>query len=213
LSTHASSSDFRSTLVRKIHALRGPNLWARETVLECRIEFPELTEVVPNWKDWLVSWLPALETAISEAAQPDAATLANLLQHFTLHLQSRTDLQVSFGKVMPTAQANVLRIITQFDEEVVARAAFELARRLIDAALSGQTFDVNGAINDLRELAQDICLGPSTRAMVDAAKLRGIPVRRLTAGSLVQLGWGSKQKKRPAACCKKWACPCRKAAR
>lgn len=197
MSTHASSSDLRSTLVRKIHALRGPNLWARETVLECRIQFPELAaaDVVPNWKDWLVTWLPPLEIPISESVQPDAATLANLLQIITLHLQSRTDLQVSFGKVMPTAKPDVLRIITQFDEEEVARAAFELSRRLIDAALSGQTFDVNTAINELRELAQDICLGPSTRAMVDAAKLRGIPVRRLTAGSLVQLGWGAKQKR------------------
>jgi cyanophycin synthetase len=47
----------------------------------------------------------------------------------------------------------------------------------------------------LGELAQDVCLGPSTRAMVDAARLRGIPIHRLTEGSLVQLGWGSKQKK------------------
>ena len=195
LSSSATSCEIRSTLVHKIHALRGPNLWARDTVLECRVEFPELNGVVPNWKDWLVSWLPALESSVREAGEPDTRTLANLLQIFTLYLQSRTDLQVSFGKVMPTAEPGVLRIITQYDEEAVARAAFQLARQLIDAALWGQVFDVNAAIHDLRDLAQDVCLGPSTRAMVDAAKLRGIPVRRLTAGSLVQLGWGVKQKK------------------
>ncbi|MGV3663882.1 MAG: cyanophycin synthetase [Prosthecobacter sp.] len=195
MSSPASPSELRSTLVRRILALRGPNLWARETVLECRVEFPALTAVVPNWKDWLVSWLPVLEPSFIAAEKPDAQTLAGLLQVITLHLQSRTDLQASFGKVMPTAEANVLRIITQFDEEVVAKAAFELARRLIDAAVFGLVMDVNAAIEELRELAQDICLGPSTRAMVDAAKLRGIPVRRLTEGSLVQLGWGARQKK------------------
>lgn len=181
--------------MRKINALRGPNIWARDTVLECRVEFPEITTSVPNWTDWLVSWLPALEPVFKEVTQPDADTLARLLQHITLHLQSRTDLQVSFGRVVPSSEAGVLRIITQFDEEAVARAAFELARRLIDAALRGETMDVNAAIEKLRDLAHDICLGPSTRAMVDAAKLRGVPVRRLTEGSLVQLGWGSKQKK------------------
>ncbi len=160
------------------------------------MEFPALIDVVPNWQAWLVSWLPALEPCLIEAdAKASAATLATLLQHITLHLQSRTDLQVSFGKVLPTAQPGVLRIITQFDEEVVARAAFQLARRLIDAALWGHTFDVNTAITHLHELAQDVCLGPSTRAMVDAARMRGIPVKRLTEGSLVQLGWGVKQKK------------------
>lgn len=181
--------------MRKINALRGPNIWARDTMLECRVEFPEIPAFVPNWTDWLVSWLPALELTFKEAAKPDADTLAKLLVDITLHLQSRTDLQVSFGKVMPSSEAGVLRLIIQFDEEAVARAAFELARRLIDAALHGQTFDVNAAIENLRDLAHDICLGPSTRAMVDAAKVRGIPVRRLTEGSLAQLGWGSKQKK------------------
>ncbi|MBL9133882.1 MAG: acetate--CoA ligase family protein, partial [Verrucomicrobiaceae bacterium] len=181
--------------MRKINALRGPNVWARDTVLECRVEFPEITPFALNWTEWLVSWLPALEPVFKEAAQPDPDTLARLLQHITLHLQSRTDLQVSFGRVVPSSEPRVLRIITQFDEEAVAKAAFELARRLIDAALHGETMDVNAAIENLRDLAHDICLGPSTRAMVDAARLRGIPVRRLTEGSLVQLGWGSKQKK------------------
>lgn len=192
----ATSSELRSTLVRKTLALRGPNLWARETVLECWVEFPALNEHATNWKSWLFSWLPALEPQISAASlTPDPETLATLLQHITLHLQSRTDLQASFGKVMPTSETGLLRIITQFDEEAVARSAFDLARRLIDAALHGQVFDVNAAIENLRDLAQDVCLGPSTRAMVDAARLRGIPVLRLNEGSLVQLGWGSKQKK------------------
>lgn len=160
------------------------------------MEFPPLTDCVPNWKAWLVSWLPGLEVQIRECGdEPVPRTLAALLQHITLHLQSRTDLQVSYGRVMPSALPEVLRIITQFDDETVARAAFELARRLLDAALWGQVFDVNEAVGGLRELAEEVCLGPSTRAMVDAAKLRGIPVKRLTAGSLVQLGWGSRQKR------------------
>ncbi len=195
MSSEISSGEPRSTIVRKVNALRGPNIWARGTVLECRVEFPEITSHVPNWTGWLVSWLPALDAIFKEARQPDPETLARLIQHITLHLQSRTDLQVSFGRVVTSSEPGVLRIITQFDEEAVARAAFELARRMIDASLTGQTMDVNAAIEKLRDLAHDVCLGPSTRAMVDAAKLRGIPVRRLTEGSLVQLGWGSKQKR------------------
>ena len=83
-----------------------------------------LGDVVPNWKDWLVSWLPALELPVREIGEPDTQTLASLLQLITLHLQSRTDLQVSFGKVMPTAELRVLRIITQYDEEAMAAVAF-----------------------------------------------------------------------------------------
>jgi cyanophycin synthetase len=51
----------------------------------------------------------------------------------------------------------------------------------------------------LRDLDEDIRLGPSTGAIVSAAVARGIPYRRLTQGSLVQFGWGSKQKRIQAA--------------
>jgi len=150
---------------------------------------------VANWTEWLLSWLPALELQFKAAITPDQETLATLLQQITLHLESRSDLQLGFAKTVATSEPNVLRIIIQYDEEHVARAAFDLARRMIDAALLGQVFNVAGEIRALHDLADDVCLGPSTRSMVDAALVRSIPVRRLTEGSLVQLGWGSRQRK------------------
>jgi len=191
----SSTTEIRSTSVRKILGLRGPNLWARATVLECWVEFSPVENPVANWKEWLVSWMPTLSSVLQETGEPDRDTIATLLQHITLQLQSRSDLQVTFSKVVPTSEPNLLRIIVQFEEEEVARDAFEIARRMVDAALAGQSFDVSGKLTELREKAEDICLGPSTRAMVNAAIVRGIPVRRLTEGSLVQLGWGSRQRK------------------
>lgn len=196
LPTSASSSEIRSTLVRKTYALRGPNFWTRETVLESWVEFPKVIAQVAVWRSWLLSWLPGLELQLAATdVTPNAHALAVLLQHITLELQSRNDASVPFGKVVPTSQPDVFRIVTQYEEESVARAAFDLARRLIDAALWGETIDAHTAICHLRELEQDVCLGPSTRSMVDAARRRGIPVRRLTTGSLVQLGWGAKQRR------------------
>jgi cyanophycin synthetase len=148
-----------------------------------------------DWQVRLMEWIPALQPRLQAIGQPDAAALAALLYDLTLHLQIRPDLDLRFAKVMPTSQPDLLRIIIQYDEETVGRAAFDLARRMVDAALAGSCMDVAAEISHLTDLADDLCLGPSTRAMVDAALTRGIPVRRLTAGSLVQLGWGSKQRK------------------
>ena len=191
----STNTEPRSTRVRKVQALRGPNLWARATVLECWVEFSAIETPLPNWKEWLVSWLPTLAPVLETAGAPDQDTMATLLEHITLQLQSRSDLQLSFCKTVPTSEPNLLRCIMQFDEEDVARDAFEIARRMLDAALLGQSFDVSGELTKLRDKAEDICLGPSTRAMVSAAIVRGIPYRRLTSGSLVQLGWGSRQRK------------------
>lgn len=179
----------------RVLALRGPNLWSRATALECWVEFPPLQSVISNWRDCLLAWVPAIEPMLRLIEKPDAESLAKILTQITLHLQSRSDLMLGFSKLVPTSKPGVLRIVVQYDEEEIARGAFEIARRVVDAALAGRPADFSGEINDLRDRADDICLGPSTRSMVNAAILRGIPVRRLTEGSLVQLGWGRKQRK------------------
>ena len=77
--------------------------------------------------------------------------------------------------------------------------AFEKAQQLCRAAAEGGSFDLAATLAELRELDEDERLGPSTGAIVDAAIARGIPIKRLTRGSLVQLGWGSQQRRIQAA--------------
>ena len=56
-------------------------------------------------------------------------------------------------------------------------------------------YDVSGRNRQAQDLADRVCLGPSTAAIVKAAEARGIPARRLNSGSLVQLGQGARQRR------------------
>ena len=192
---HTLPTEAPVTRVQRILALRGPNLWSRHSALECWVEFLPISNPLANWIDWLRSWLPGLESALEGVAKPDPSTLANLLKDITLHLQARPDSDLSFFQISPTSKPDLLRIVVQFEEEEIGRTSFDIARRMIDSALKGQSIDFNTEIVHLREKADDICLGPSTLSMVNAARRRGIPVRRLTEGSLVQLGWGRKRER------------------
>jgi cyanophycin synthetase len=69
------------------------------------------------------------------------------------------------------------------------------ALQLLLAAVHDRPLDVEGETKRLRLLADRICLGPSSKAILDAAREQGIPWRRLNAGSLVQLGQGAKQRR------------------
>src|SRR5262249_34181314 len=66
------------------------------------------------------------------------------------------------------------------------------AFRLLMAAVHNTPFGVNSEVEKLRELTHDVCLGPSTAAIVAAAKERDIPCVRLNKDSLVQIGYGAK---------------------
>jgi cyanophycin synthetase len=63
------------------------------------------------------------------------------------------------------------------------------------AAIDDRPFDVPALLRRLRELADKLCLGPSTQAIVTAAKARGIPSLRLSQGNLVQLGYAKSQRR------------------
>jgi cyanophycin synthetase len=125
--------------------------------------------------------------------------MAHALEAATLHLQIEAGCPVTFSRTNLTTDEGLFQVAVEYTEEDVGCLALKLASELCDAAFHNTTFDVDAAVEQLRNLDEDIRLGPSTGSIVDAAVTRGIPFRRLTEGSLVQLGWGSKQRRIQAA--------------
>jgi cyanophycin synthetase len=193
--------------IRHVRALRGPNIWSRHPVLEALVDLQALressSEVLPGFNERLMSWLPGLiEHRCSEGVRGGfhirlrrGTYLAHILEHITLELQTLAGNNVGYGRARETTESGVYKVAIRYHEESVGRASIDAAQALLLAAVYDHPFDIDAAVNPLRELADRVCLGPSTAAIVEAARERNIPVRRLNAGSLVQLGYGSKQRR------------------
>ena len=187
--------------VSRIRALRGPNLWSRHTAIEAIVSCPpQECQLSPQHvvEQRLRQIFPGVGP-IEPLRPGQPATMAHALEKVTLALQTQAGCPVTFSRTTATQEAGIYQVVVQYTEESVGRLAFDLAQQLCQAALQGQPFDVEGAIAQLHELDEDVRLGPSTGSIVDAAVARGIPYRRLTEGSLVQFGWGSKQRRIQAA--------------
>ncbi len=141
---------------------------------------------------------PAIGALHPETGGGDVS-LAHVLQTAALALQAQAGCPVTFARTTATSDVGVYQVVVEYSEEAVGRKAFEYAQQLIEAALGNGSFDANAVIAELRELDEDERLGPSTGSIVEAAVARGIPYRRLTRGSMVQFGWGSKQRRIQAA--------------
>ncbi len=179
----------------RIWVLRGPNLWAGCPVLEAEVDLGEHGTYRPGaagspFRSRLATWLGAAELPIETTA-----TLADVLLLLSQELQQRVGSTAIFGLVRPAGRPNWFRVVFSYEEEPLARACLQAAHRLVLAVLRNEDADWDGHIAELRQLAQDVRLGPSTRCIVEAARARGIPTRRLNDGSLVQLGWGKNQKR------------------
>lgn len=187
--------------VSRIRALRGPNLWSRHTAIQAivRCDGAEVAIAdLPGFEARLRERFPELGDLIP-SDHLDTVSLAHALEFCALGLQAQAGCPVTFSRTTQTVDPGVFQVVVEYSEEDVGRLAFARAEQLCQAALDDTPFDLEATLKELRELDEDIRLGPSTGAIVAAAVARGIPFRRLTQGSLVQFGWGSKQKRIQAA--------------
>ncbi len=193
--------------IRKVLALRGPNIWSRHTVLEAWVDLGALKDTssadIPGFNDRLMTWLPSMIEHRCSVGERGGffqrlrwgTYLAHILEHTTLELQTLCGTPVGYGRARETSEEGLFKVAIRYQEETLGRACLEVARELLMAAVFDLPFDIDANLKRLRELADRVCLGPSTNAIVDAARARNIPVRRLNAGSLVQFGHGKKQRR------------------
>ena len=194
--------------VRQIRALRGHNLYAYMPVLRITMDIGSYEDrpsnSFPGFLERLVEWLPGLHKHECSLKRPGGfierlqrgTYLPHICEHITLELQGLMGFPVTFGRARGTGERGVYTVVIQYKEETPAQAAFETALRLTLAAMHDEPFDIKAEIEDLLDLADSYRLGPSTAAIVAAARDCNIPVLRIKPrSSLVQLGYGVYQKR------------------
>lgn len=207
ITANSESYKEREMEFRKVQALRGPNLWANFPVLEVWVDLKDLkdssSDELPGFNDRLMAWLPTMiEHRCSVGTRGGfferlrrGTYQAHILEHVTLELQTLAGTEVGFGRARETTEEGVYKVAVEYETEELARACLEAARELCLAAVHDQPYDVPAKVRELQELARRVRPTPGTAAILRAARERDIPVRQLTPGGLLQLGYGTQQRK------------------
>jgi cyanophycin synthetase len=193
------ANDFQ---VSRVRALRGPNYWRLAPVIACDVRLgalaTTLTSSLDGFTDRLVAGIPTLHEHPCTRGEPggfverlrEGTRLPHVLEHVALELQTLAGTDVSFGRIVPSGDEGVYWVIVEYQEEEVGVESVREAARLIRACIRGEPVDGGESGAALQRLYESVRLGPSTGTIVEEARRRGIPVRRLNARSLVQLGLG-----------------------
>ncbi len=190
--------------VKKIKVLTGPNIWAYRPVLEVLADIGKYESLpsnkLPRFTERLVEVLPTLWEHRCSEGRPGGflerlrlgTYMGHIVEHIALELQTLAGMDVGFGRTRATGHHGEYRIIVDYKDAEAGKMCVHLAIEIAETLAEGAhlQFDLNGRIAEIRSVAEDNLLGPSTQAIVDAAKRRGIPWFRLNSGALVQLGHG-----------------------
>ena len=200
----------KSIEILSVKHLRGPNMWTYHPVIEVWVDIGDLEDypsnLIPGFYDRLVEALPSLvehrcsigETGGFLMRVKEGTWPAHIMEHLTLELQNLAGIPGGFGKARDADRRGVYKVMVSAINEEVTLTALKYARDLF-LALAQDNKDcvaqVQTIIEELRDLGDDLLLGPSTACIVNAAEERGIPSIRLSEGNLVQLGYGAKQRR------------------
>ena len=157
--------------VTRTRALRGPNLWSRHMAIEAVVTCTETERAIgkmAGFEDRLRALFPAIGVLHPEGGDSDIS-LAHVLQTAALALQAQAGCPVTFARTTATTDPGVYQVVVEYSEEAVGRLALQLAEQLCLAARADTPFDLQEALRRLRDLDEEVRLGPSTGAIVEAA--------------------------------------------
>jgi cyanophycin synthetase len=121
--------------------------------------------------------------------------MGHVIEHIALEIQTLAGMDTGFGRTRGYGEDGVYNVVFSYMEENVGRFAAKAAVRICEALISGEVYNLEEDIQEMRELRESSRLGPSTGSIIEEAEARGIPWIRLNKYSLCQLGYGANQKR------------------
>jgi cyanophycin synthetase len=188
--------------IESIRTLAGPNVYSHRPVLLMRLDLEDLYEreshELPGFVERLLTLLPGLaEHHCSKGYAGgfverlnEGTYFGHTVEHVTLELAGLAGCKATHGKTRYSGEGRVYNVVIEYCAEHATRYLLGAAVELVEAVIRGEEFSPRARIEEAKDIAADTELGPSTRAIVDAAERRNIPWARENDQSLVRLGYG-----------------------
>lgn len=188
--------------ILSLQTIHGPNVYHHKPILVMTIDLSPHTEKpshrIPGFVESLLQLLPGLEnhtcslgtrggfhTRLREGTYP-----SHIIEHIAIELSTLAGIPVHFGKTRSSERTNEYRVITCFAHEEGMKSCLKEAVQLVELLIENKKPCLKTALRKIQEVIDTSSLGPTTRALYEAALQRGIPVRRIGENSLLQLGYG-----------------------
>jgi cyanophycin synthetase len=188
--------------IESIRTISGPNVYSHKPVLVMRLDLEHLTgresHEVDGFVDRLLGAIPGLSEHTCGLGYRggfverlrEGTYFGHVVEHVAIEMSHAAGIGVDHGKTRSAGPPHLYDVVVEYAAEHGMRRLVEAAVACVEALVAGKPFPIDEHVEDARHIADRSELGPSTRAIVEAAARRGIPWRRVGAGSLVQLGYG-----------------------
>lgn len=183
------------------HHYPGINIHCYKPVIEAVFDLGELegkeSSDFPGFPLALVKMLPGLKEHVCGIGRQGGFWIrlqkgtyfGHVTEHVAIELLSLAGYQSSYGKTRAMAEKGIYKVIIQCHWPETALEALNMAVEVVEGVLLDRDFPRPDIMRLERKLYKEMP-GPSTRAIIEAATSRGIPVKSMGRGSLIRMGTG-----------------------
>ena len=187
--------------VESIRTLNGPNVYSYRPVLLMSLDLGELVEresrEFNGFNDRLLTLLPGIHNHHCSLGRPggfvtrleEGTYFGHVVEHVALELTELTGIGRSHGKTRHDT-GSIYNVAIEFRSEKASTYLLQQAVKLVEALVREKSFQLQPVLDEAKRLVLDTDVGPTTRAITEAADWRGIPWRRDGTGNRIQLGYG-----------------------
>lgn len=185
----------------------GRNIYSHKVCVKLTVNVEDLydtpTKDIPGFNQKLVEAIPGLkkhkcalgyEGGFVERLN-EGTYLPHVFEHSLIEMQNTLGFMgVKYGKAR-CVERNIYDIVYQYEVEEAALLCADYLLECFNNFIAGKDFDMKSALENIEKQIAPIRLGPSTKGIYDEAVKRQIPVIRIGKQSMLQLGYGKKQKR------------------
>ncbi|MHB8064028.1 MAG: cyanophycin synthetase [Ruminiclostridium sp.] len=188
--------------IQSIYCFQGRNIYSHQPVIRMLVDIGIYeagpTREIPGFNKKLLEYFPELAQNTCGLGYAggfgerliEGTYIGHVAEHLILELQNRMGYPVKFGKTRQIGNSSKYYIIYEYINEIFSIECGRKAIEIVKAFAQGTPIDIDNIICNLKKVALESDMGPSTKAIYQAAKRRNIPVRRLGMGSILKLGYG-----------------------
>ena len=196
--------------LRRIRAVYGANVFALFPVVYGEVKLNEFLNIsskdVPGFNEKLLYFFPGLkkhkcsygfEGGFVKRLE-EGTYFPHISEHVAIEMQNMLGEDIKFGKSI-WIKDDIYWVAIEYSCEETAKKTLRYAFEIVGKLFNGEELsreEIEVYLNDIKKEYENEKPGPSTRAIIESAKNRKIPVMPIEPRwSMFQLGYGKKSKK------------------
>lgn len=194
------TSDFIK--VNDIKAYPGRNIYSHRPVIKMTVDIGKYSEIptkdIPGFNEKLLEGFPGLKTNCCGLGYEggfleklrSGTYMAHVLEHVILEMQYMLGYDVRYGKTRLLEEPSTYYLVYEYQNEVCGLECGKAAIFILNCFLKNERLKIEEFLEYLKKISIEADLGPSTTAIVEEARKRGLSITRIGNESLVRLGYG-----------------------